>query len=384
MKKYLYLLPFAALAMASCSKSEDVVQTAPAAENQEVKIFPQVGGTTRGTIETTASIASFELIANGKFGTSANDDPASLVAQEYNKTVNKDASGWAFSDATKLYWGDATTSASFTAYANKGAATYSAGKLTGFVVEADPANQTDLIVAYNSGTKTDFSSGVPLHFQHALSQIIVNATYTYDADFSATHENLTVKVKGVKFVNVDGTGALTLPTSSTVSSYAADWALSGTNTASFESSSTTAQQLSTTAALIDNSATAGPMLLLPQSQTATTNLAAATVTGSYLMALVDINKAGDSSDLFPKTGYTTDGGFAWIAVPVNIDWKAGYKYTYTLNFSNTACGKSAPGNTEDSQGKNAGDPIVTEVLTPVTFLVTVESEWTEQSITPAM
>ena len=144
--------------------------------------------------------------------------------------------------------------------------------------------------------------------------------------------------------------------------------------------------------LIDNSAAAGPMLLIPQTQAATADLAAASVTGSYLMALVDINydyMDGNNpitTDLYPKASYddATNGSYAWIAVPVSIDWQAGYKYTYTLNFSNTGCGKAAPGATSATEGKDAGEAIVTEINTPVSFLVTVESEWTEQSVTPTM
>lgn len=400
MKKLFFLLPVAAAALASCSSNEAGEQVAQAAQNQELKIFPQVVGNTRGAIETTASISSFELIANGKFGTAASGEGATnLVVQEFQKTVNKESGSWVFSDASKLYWGDDATAATFMAYANKGAANYSGGKLTGFTVdEDDPAAHTDLIVAYNNGTKIDFASGVPLHFQHALSQVIVNANYTFDSSIQNDYPNVTVKVKGVKFVNADKTGTLTLPTSSTVSGYTADWTLSGTNTAKFASEPATAVTLSSTNALVDNSAAAGPMLLLPQTQAATSDLSAATVTGAYLLVKVDIDYeaaqtvTGDTYkhiDLYPapQNALTTDqttgeGTFDWIAVPLNIDWKAGYKYTYTLNFSNAAFGKIAKESQTDPG--DAGEPIVDELLTEVTFLVTVESEWTEQSVTPSM
>lgn len=397
MRKVLYLLPFAALAMASCSNSDDVIVSSPV-QNAEVKIFPQVTGSTRGTIETTASISEFKVITNGKFGTAASDDPSTLTIQEYSMDVTKSAGSWTM--ATPLYWGDATTAASFTAFAPKDA-TYSAGKLTNFTVdENDPAAHKDLIVAYNNGTKTDFTSGVPLHFQHALAQVIVNANYTFDSSIATNYPDVTVKVKGIKFVNADKTGTLTLPTSSTVSGYTAAWTLSGTNTAKFESVPTAAQTLSSTNALIDNSAAAGPMLLLPQTQAATTDLSATTVTGAYLIAQVDIDYKeaqnvdydGDGNtdtykciDLYPKPQTTPtadqtagEGTYDWIAVPVNIDWKAGYKYTYTLNFSNAAFGKIAPEST--TEPGNVDEPIVPEQLKPVTFLVTVESDWTEQNI----
>ena len=383
MKKLMYLLPFAALAMASCSNSEDVVQTAPAAENQEVKIFPQVGGTTRGTLETTASIDEFNLIASGSFATAADGEAS---ASSWPETVTKAAGSWTLS--TPLWWGDATTSANFLAYANKGTATYSDGKLTGFTANADVTAQTDLVVAYNSGTKTDFSAGVPLHFQHALSQVLVKANYVYDNTI-ATNPDLVIKVKGVRFVNVNPTGTLTLPTTSTVSSYTADWSLTGTATEAYESSFTSPVTLTSTSVAVDNSATAGPLLLIPQTQSATTDLTAATVTGSYLMVKVDIDyvTAQDGKkNVFPAAvgeaaDNTVDNTFAWVAIPVNINWQAGYKYTYTLNFTNYAVGHAAPDqpgdDTPEDPGVDSDDPIVPEVLTPLTFTVTVEDTWQE-------
>ncbi len=390
MKKIIYLLPLAAIAMASCSNVEEGIETSPQVKNTELKVFPQVQGSTRGAIATSATISDFKLIANGKFAESATATEG--VAGTYVKEVTKSGSTWSIG-TTPLYWGDAATSASFTAFSPKDAGNYESGKLS-FVVGNTAAAQKDLIVAFNSGTQTDFASGVPLHFQHALAQVLVNATYTTDANYP-TFPALKVNVKSVKFVNVDKTGTLTLPTSSTVSGYTAAWALSGTNTASSESARSASLLLGSTADLIDNSAADGPMLLLPQEQTATTNLGATSVTGSYMMVQVDIDyveakaTTGDNKiiDLYPKgeeaATPVAKNEFAWIAVPVNIDWKAGYKYTYTLNFSNIACGKAAPGATVDKEGKAAGDPVISGVKTPVNFLVTVESEWTEQTI-PAM
>jgi hypothetical protein len=397
MKKLIYLLPFAALAMVSCSNSEEVMQTAPQAKNAELRIFPQVGGTTRGTLETSASLTEFKLIPNGSFATAANG-----AAAAYSTAMDVTKEGGIWTLGTPLFWGDGTTSASFTAFAPKDADyTTAAGKLTDFTIaEADPSGHKDLIVAYNSGVKGDFASGVPLHFQHALAQVLVNANYTYDNTLDADqYPNVIVKVKGVKFANLYKTGTLTLPTASTVSSYNADWAYSGTSTAKFLSERTDMVTLGSTNASVDNSAAVGPMLLLPQTQSATTDLAATTVTGSYLLVEVDIDYATGKTVNVSGTDYTHydfypepttpaanqtagEGNTAWVAVPVSIDWKSGYKYTYTLNFTNAAFGKVAP--TVDGGEGTPGEPLVVELLTPVSFLVTVESEWTEQSVTPAM
>lgn len=376
MKKFLYLLPFAALAMASCSNSEDVVQTAPAAENQEVKIFPQVGNSTRGVVETTASLASFELIASGKFASTATAAASDVTS--VTKTVNKSGSTWAFADDSKLYWFDATTAGKFTAYANSAVAA-SDGKLAGVEVAAAVGSQKDLLVAYNEGTKTDFSAGVPLHFRHAMSQIVVKASYTYDASITGYADRV-IKVNGIKFFNLNNTGTLTLPTASTASGedYEPAWsAHSGAGT--FQVDLTTPVTLGSTATSIDLSEAANPLLLLPQTTAATTDLKAATVTGAYLAVSVDINNT-DGSDYYPTTADT----YAWVAVPVSIEWKGGSKYIYTLNFTNGAFGRIAPGTTTGiPDGKAVGDALPDELLTPVNFLVTVEDDWTEYPLTPS-
>ena len=354
----MFLLPFAALAMASCSSSEDsLVQPQPEL-NTELKIFPSVGTSTRGTVETTASLSSFQVIASGKFA--------------------KSGSNWAFTGTNKLYWFDATTAGKFTAYANS-AVPAADGKLTGVNVEAAVGDQKDLLVAYNEGTKTDFVSGVPLHFRHAMSQIVVKASYTYDASLTGYGDRV-IKVNGIKFFNLNNTGTLTLPTASTAAgeTYEPAWSAHA-GAAAFEVSLSSPVTLGSTATSIDLSEAANPLLLLPQTTAATTNLKAATVTGAYLAVYVDINNS-DGSDYYPTTADT----YAWVAVPVSIEWKGGSKYIYTLNFTNGAMGRIAPGTTSGiPDNKAVGDALPDELLTPVNFLVTVEDEWTEYPLTPS-
>ena len=372
----MFLLPFAALAMASCSSSEDSLAQPQPELNTELKIFPSVGTSTRGTVETTASLSSFQVIASGKFATTATE-PNPNVTTTGIKTVNKSGSNWAFADDYKLYWGDATTAGKFTAYANS-AVPAADGKLTGVEVAAAVGDQKDLLVAYNEGTKTDFTTGVPLHFRHAMSQIVVKASYTYDASLTGYGDRV-IKVKGIKFFNLNNTGTLTLPTASTAAgeTYEPAWSAHA-GAKAFEVSLTSPVTLGSTATSIDLSEAANPLLLLPQTTAATTDLKATTVTGAYLAVSVDINNA-DGSDYYPTTGT-----FAWVAVPVSIEWKGGSKYIYTLNFTNGAFGRIAPGTTTGiPDGKVVGDALPDELLTPVNFLVTVEDEWTEYPLTPS-
>ena len=383
MRKMMFLLPFAALAMASCTNNEDAVVQSSALENQAVKIFPQVGGTTRGVVETTASISEFKVILNGNFSTSVT---GTGVAGTYGpEIVTKGTSGWSM--GTPYYWGDATTAGKFTAFAPS-TLTPSEGKVS-YSVSSTLADQKDLLVAYNEGSKTDFASGVPLHFRHAMSQIVVKASYADDADATllASYPSKVVKVKGIKFFNLNNSGTLTLPTASTASGEDYESAWSGhAGSESFEVELGTAITLGSTATTIDLSEAANPLLLLPQTTAATTafpqntTTATTTATGAYLAVKVNITEGG--SAYYPANDAT---GYEWVAVPVSIDWKGGSKYIYTLNFSNLALGAIAPGTTGDvlPTGKVAGNPLPAALLTPVNFLVTVEDEWTEYPLTPS-
>lgn len=393
MKKLMFLLPVAALAMASCSSSEDVAQNVQT-PSQELKFFPAVEGTTRGAIETTASISKFYVYADGDLKDAITEGSNYSAAWQ---AVNKVGTVW--TPQAKMWWATDTelgkvAEGTFTAFAN---ALDNAGdpmeeadankKLVDVTVPTALASQKDLVVAYNAGKRTDFISGVPLHFRHALSQIVVNATYANDADVSTdNYPELVVKVKGIKFVNLATTGTLTLPTASTAAGNAYDpvWA-SVTGSAEFASAAATELTLANAAQYIDDSESGHPLLLMPQTTAATTNLAATPTTGAYLMVEVDIDEKVSGNAVYPKDGYTGNGGYAWIAVPVDINWKGGYKYTYTLNFSNIAAGKVAPNTTSAETDKAVGDPVISGVRTPVNFLVTVEEAWIDGgSFTPAM
>lgn len=373
MKKLMFLLPVAALAMAACSNEESSVQSS---RTNAVVVNPVIQGATRGTVYTDANIfPSFNLIANGSFAIAAAS--ANAANQEYTMVVTKNGSSWTL--GTPLYWGDATTAASFTAYAGGNANVTPSGGNIAFTVADSPADQTDFVVAYNHGNQTDFSGGVPLHFRHTLSQILVKASYNTDDTYAATHPALTVKVKNVSIVNVNNASTLTLPTASTAKgeTYEAVWAApTGTTTYSSADNELT---LGSLAVAIDNSDAVGPMLLMPQTQSAVTWTGTTIgTTGAYLKVSVDINYA--DADNLPQgitsvEIYPTDANqYADMYCPININWQPGYKYTYQLNFSNVGCGKKAD-----------GTDIITGVLKPVTFFVTVEEEWLDgSSQTPAL
>ena len=388
MKKLFFLMPFALLAFASCSNDE--VETKAVQKSADaVNFLPAMNNATRGTIYTDAGFstdpASFNVIAVGNFYTSdpsgtGNPTPSN---QTVNSAVTYTTGAWTL--GTPLWWGDGTSTAKFTAFAGAEFSAVSSGSLS-FNAESTIASQKDLVVAYNEGSRTDFSSGVPLHFRHALSQIIVNASYAVDASQDITKfPDLTIKVKQIRFKNIYGTGNLTLPLASTAAgeTYTPSWTTTGATT-SYTSSVNEQELASAPKTLL--AAADGAMLLVPQNVAAATSLAAAPTSGAYLEVYADIDyKTAQSGKInvyptFSGTGdESAENKFAWIAVPVTIAWDGGYKYTYTLNFSNVACGKVSPNDTPT--GSTAGDDVIPGVPYPVNFLVTVEDTWQDGGTT---
>ena len=406
MKKLFFLMPFALLAFASCSNDE--VETKAVQKSADaVNFLPAMNNATRGTIFTDAGFTStpgeFAVIASGSFKKGDKDNYASATAiTSYEGTVKYESGAWTFDNSSTdyLWWADGTTTGKFTAYAPTDAGSVTSGSLS-FSVEAAIAAQKDLVVAYNEGSRSDFTSGVPLHFRHALSQIIVNASYADEADETlyskTTFPSLKVKIKAIKFNNLNGAGSLTLPTASTAAgeSYTPVWAPTGSTT-SYTSSDNEVTLSSAPQNLLKSSD--GAMLLLPQTQSPAASLASTPSTGAYLEILADIDYATafkpsgetyDLIDLYPSaqtdltTNQTTgEGQYDWIAVPVTISWDGGYKYTYTLNFSNIACGKVSPNQTSTlATGKAKGDDVISGVPYPVNFLVTVEDTWQDGGTT---
>ena len=61
--------------------------------------------------------------------------------------------------------------------------------------------------------------------------------------------------------------------------------------------------------------------------------------------------------LYPREGFaTTSEKFAYVAVALDQEWKPGYKYTYTLNFSKDGIGKSIADQPSDAAQYNTENP----------------------------
>ncbi len=412
MRKSLFILPFAVLALASCSSDEvtSVAQETPLANADQLVIRPVVQGTTRAVSTTTASLTGFDVFIEGDF--QKGEENTELWGAQ-KQTVSKSGSSWVFPAGIEYWWANKSTTAKFTAFAPTGVIGESKPTTQSISVANDIDDQIDYLVAYNEGIRENFDAGVPLNFQHVMSQIIIKAL-NKDAG------TIKVEVAGMKLVNIKNQNTLTFPTASTAAgdfswtSYT-PWAAAATgsdNYTKFTSSESVSATGSTTMTGTAQNL-ADPMLLLPQTldPQALDATDAATMNKNYLAILVRVKttaevgyrdadgyyyydastkiaftakrnpaddtnntytegqlkalKAGDvtaaataglkalnSTDditsiytqpetLYPREGFgTTSEKYAYVGVALDTEWKPGYKYTYTLNFSKDGIGKS--------------------------------------------
>lgn len=338
--KKIFLLPAALLALASCSNDAVVEQNPSKVVEQNVlQIYPAIAGVTRGIVWDNSNFAAFKLNSSLTFQDDATTpNSASGNQKQFNgETVAKTSGVWTFEGSKEWYWPSKSASSSFTAWAPT---TVSAGSYTAGTTLAD---LQDIVVAYNSGSASDFASGVPLKFRHITSQIVVKA------DNSATAK-VKIEVKGVRLNNIKNGGSWTLPSASTADALGYNpWGTTVSGSANYVAN-ITKKTLTSTAADITGS---DPLLLLPQ-QLETADIGNAS--GQYLSVLVKITDATKSETdagylIYPKNNSTTHGGdFAWAAVDVNTKWEPGKKYIYTLHFTEGGYGKI-----DDNQGDGGND-----------------------------
>lgn len=302
-------------------------------------------------------------------------------------SIVKSGSSWENTTGTRYWPEDAVD---FYAHVNAGT-TFELNNDNGaptfknFVVEPAVGSQVDLLYAVKKGqTKPETDNPVQLNFRHALSQIVFKARNE--------SENIFVQIKGVKVMNVKGSGTYTFPTADTddnlpetdspdqPATTRGSWALAATN-ASYEvdfslkdvngkKGATNADAVN----LTDEKGTA--LMLMPQTTEAwvPTDYAApdaAENANSYLLVdCVIYNVSGEGSDLPGDNvclwGDGSNGSYTTkeLAIPVKFDWKEGHKYTYTLVFGNGNGGYDP-----DPEDPDNPEP----VLVPISFEVTVDA-----------
>lgn len=365
------------MVLGACTNDEviDVKQTG------SIDLRPLIENSTRATATTVANLGSFKV------------DVLKGTETYGAMTVTGSDNGTKWTTSPLTYWpSNASQQLDFYAYApttTEGVTINGTDKkITSYTPSTTVADQKDLVIAYNTGTKTaNEASGVPLLFKHALSQIEVKA--------KCANANMKVEIIGVKVVSVAKDGTFTFPTATTQSGTGHELALGLWNTASSQKTAYMVRnsapvELTKTAQSLMPS-TSGTFMLIPQAITPWNKQNNATTAGSYISVLCRIsNVSGDNETLiFP----TTAGKYGFSAVAIGTTdndktWEPGKKYIYTLEFFGTDSGggRFDPDPTVPDGGGGDKDVDTTdpkdggkEILKPITFTVDVE-DWTEMPV----
>lgn len=365
------------MVLGACTNDEviDVKQTG------SIDLRPLIENSTRATATTVANLGSFKV------------DVLKGTETYGAMTVTSSDNGGTWTTSPLTYWpSDASQQLDFYAYApttTTGVTIDNTGKkITSYTPSTTVADQKDLVIAYNTGTKTaNEASGVPLLFKHALSQIEVKA--------KCANANMKVEIIGVKVVSVAKDGTFTFPTATTQSGTGHELALGLWNTASSQKTAYMVRnsapvELTKTAQSLMPS-TSGTFMLIPQAITPWNKQNNSTTAGSYISVLCRIsNVSGDNETLiFP----TTAGKYGFSAVAIGTTksdktWEPGKKYIYTLEFFGTDSGggrfdpdPTVPGGGDTDPDVDTTDPKDggKEILKPITFTVDVE-DWTEMPV----
>lgn len=256
-------------------------------------------------------------------------------------------------------------------------------KITDFAPNTDVNKQVDLLVAYNTGNRTNNESqGVALNFKHALSQIDVQA--------KCSNPNIEIVVKGIRFVNVKKKGSFTYPAQTTTAgnntTLAGCWALGNEVSAGadYKASFDQSQVVTLGSDVKSINASSNNFMLVPQQLT---QWEKTTTTGAYIAVLCRISsKDGDHKTVLYPESVDDVTKFGSIIVPINTNWEAGKKYTYTLNFCGDGGGAGLVDPTPDATdpsvvtnpkpGSEGGDPVLGK---PIKFTVTVE-DWVDAQL----
>ena len=365
------------MVLGACTNDEviDVKQTG------SIDLRPLIENSTRATATTVANLGSFKV------------DVLKGTETYGAMTVTSSDNGGTWTTSPLTYWpSNASQQLDFYAYApttTTGVTIDNTGKkITSYTPSTTVADQKDLVIAYNTGTKTaNEASGVPLLFKHALSQIEVKA--------KCAATNMKVEIIGVKVVSVAKDGTFTFPAAKTESGTGKELARTlwepGSDKIAYMVQNETPVKLTATAQSLMPTAS-GTFMLIPQAITAW-NKKNNTETnhGSYLSVLCRIsNVSGDNvTQIFPATS----GKYGFSAVAIGTTekdktWEPGKKYIYTLEFfgTNSGGGRFDPDPTVPDGGGKDTDVDSTdpqdggkEILKPITFTVSVE-DWTEMPV----
>lgn len=349
----------------------------------------------RATETTTANLKNFKVWANAT-GFSSQRFIDGLIASKpdgKNYFTFENAVFWPQDVATLDVF--AVSPASLTASVNANGPTVS-----NFTPATAAKDQADLVVAYSQANRSD-GTNISLKFNHALSQIEVNAT----GGVTGVSETKHVWIKGAWLMNVCSSGTLAFDKYKATENYM-NWSVGSVKT-KYGIEFTSVQALDhTSSPLLASGFESSNMLLVPQ-QLATWNIndeadkTDNASKGAYILVLCRVEATHPGTEhpgadgsvivdgenhvhqLFPYTGKFDKEQYGYSCVPINTKWEPGKKYVYNLSFCGATSGAGVYPPTSDLAGlpdgggkyikvipedKEVGDPVLDN---PITFTVDV-------------
>ena len=360
MKKVIYMMAAAAIALSSCSSEE----TTDVAKSSAISFRSTVGMNSRGAEVTTASL-------NDIWVSAFVGNAAVFSNEQFSKKDNS------FESVNGPWFWDGDNTYKFMAFSPSAkdlgvTPTVNENEIaiTGYTPSTTIAAQKDLLIAdKKEGSSKDEVSGVALDFNHVLSQIQVKV--------KNTNPNLKYVIRGIRISNVIASGDYVYTPGNSDPHV---WNTEGKKKSQYTyilDQPITLDGTNTTGDLLTavNSA-----MLIPQSLTSWDGGTAdnfAAINGSYISIQLQVsnkNAAGTFELVYPKDD--TQFGWAAVAIPAGDGWKYGNKYIYTLDLSKGA-GKVDPVDPGVTPEPGKGDPIVGK---EIKFTVVV-NPWTDNTPT---
>lgn len=315
MKKSMFMVGLAALALTSCSQDEvldvqkDAITFATVADNAS-----------RANITTTDNITSFKVwgvvnqgtswitYINGEAYTRDEPEPSSDVDKQWK---NQD-SGYYWPVGTMDFYAVSPSTVTEASLGTPVAYETNTAKISGYKIADDATTQTDLLYALTV-KQSKKAEAVPLNFKHALSQVTFKVAV--DATFP---QSVDIVVNSIKVVNIANKGDFAFPK---VDGEAGEWKIttdSENKTYTVSPNVTLNYEKGTLAETAETTS----MLLLPQEENVAST-APTWTTGTHFILNVTMTDKTSGAKLVEGDTY----------VPYAVNMEAGYKYVYTFKYT---------------------------------------------------
>lgn len=365
MKQNLIMCGIAALAICSCTN--EVVDSLGETKSSDISFSTSVGNMTR-SITTASSLEQFNVNAYLNQGDKTMYYIKDLKVNKSNGLWEPENTyTWPYSGKMTFFsYSPADLDVTMPASENLASTQPTINAL----VSSNPERQKDILYAVNemdaakaySGTASD--KVVNVNFRHALSQVVFSA--------KNTNPNWILSIYDVQIVNIKSKGTYTFPTATTAPLSDGGMPVKGNwshtealNT--YVTSFNAVENIGADAVELTTSAK-GSILVLPQTAQAWEPKTDPYCEnkGVYFMIRCKIQQITPDGTALLWPSKSTDTA-AYVAVPANIDWQEGMKYTYTFIFGDGA-GFIPPTNTE------GGDEVIpgSDTFARIQFSVAVD------------